>query len=74
MTLQPEPKRHWAFRVFVASPSDVRDFQSDVMEAVRGWNADNSAHENAVLVPVSGFDDPAPDSGAHPQDIINGHA
>lgn len=59
------------FRVFIASPSDLAEERQAATEAVNEWNAQHSAAESIVLLPVKWETHATPRSGVRPQEVIN---
>lgn len=59
-----------AYRVLIASPSDVREERNAVESTILRWNAAN-AQTGVVLVPVRWERDSVPALGAPAQDLLN---
>lgn len=57
--------------VMIASPSDVADARRAVYEALQSWNGSNAQNRGVVLLPLRWETSSVPETGAHPQDIIN---
>lgn len=57
--------------VMIASPGDVADARLAVYDALNGWNDANAQHRGIVLLPLRWETSAVPETGAHPQDIIN---
>ena len=66
MSFKPE-----AYRVLIASPSDLVEERKAATEAVNDWNAQNAVAESVVLLPVKWETLAAPQSGLRPQSAIN---
>jgi hypothetical protein len=60
-----------AFRVMIASPSDVHDERRIAQEVIADWNAIHSEDESIVLLPLTWERDSTPIQGNRPQAIIN---
>jgi len=60
-----------AFRVMIASPSDVPQERSIVREVLNDWNDQNSKERSIVLLPVSWETHSVPTLGDRPQASIN---
>jgi hypothetical protein len=60
-----------AFRVLIASPSDLSEERNIATDAVNQWNNMHAAHEGAVLLPVKWETHAMPQSGTRPQQAIN---
>ena len=60
-----------AFRVLIASPSDVRDEREVIAKAIHDWNARNAEEKGMVVLPVGWETHTAPETGRRPQAIIN---
>jgi hypothetical protein len=59
------------YRVFIASPSDLEEERHAASEAINEWNAQHSAAESVVLLPVKWETHAIPKSGLRPQEAIN---
>lgn len=59
------------FRVFIASPGDVKAERDICREVISEWNAIHSMSKGAFLQPVMWEMDAVSDVGSHPQDNIN---
>lgn len=59
------------FNVMLSSPSDVRDENAIMREAILDWNTQNSASLKTVLIPISWDKNVTPMMGDRPQSIIN---
>jgi hypothetical protein len=59
------------YRVFLASPSNLKDEREIIPEIIYKWNAANSARTNIVLLPVLWETSAIPEIGRDPQLIIN---
>lgn len=60
-----------AYRVVIASPSDMQDERTVATQVIAAWNAQHAAAEQVVLLPVAWETHVSPDAGARPQAIIN---
>lgn len=60
-----------AFRVMIASPSDVPEERSIVREVLNDWNDQHSEQRSVVLLPVGWETHSVPTLGDRPQAIIN---
>jgi hypothetical protein len=65
------PFRCEAFRVLIASPSDLGEERLAAAETVYDWNAKNAKAEGAVLLPVRWETHSFPRIGTRPQTAIN---
>jgi hypothetical protein len=63
--------RSQAFRVLIASPSDLPDARQAATDAINDWNALNAGAEETVLLPVRWETHAMPESGVRAQDAIN---
>lgn len=59
------------YNVMVASPSDIAEERDTVQATIAEWNSVHSGRSKAVLVPIRWEEDATPETGAHPQEIIN---
>lgn len=59
------------YRVMLASPSDVKEERDIFPEILDTWNAQNSFHEKAVILPIKWETHSIPEMGDRPQAIIN---
>ena len=59
------------YNVMVASPSDIAEERDTVQATIAEWNSVHSGRSKVVLVPIRWEEDAAPETGAHPQEIIN---
>ena len=59
-------------RIFVASPSDVKDERDEACRVIHDWNAANSMTRSVLVEPVRVETHSQAVQGAHPQDLING--
>lgn len=59
------------YRVMLASPSDVKEERDIFPEILDAWNAQNSFHEKAVILPIKWETHSIPEMGDRPQAIIN---
>jgi hypothetical protein len=59
------------YKVLIASPSDTAGFRRTVEHALVEWNDLNSEGYEVVLLPVTWEMSATPQSGAHPQSILN---
>lgn len=60
-----------AYKVMIASPTDVDAERSIIREAISRWNNAHSEHRKIVLMPIGWETHSAPEMGARPQDILN---
>lgn len=60
-----------AYRVMIASPSDVRTEREIVRTVIHEWNAAHSWTRRIVLLPVAWETHSTPSIGERPQEIIN---
>lgn len=60
-----------AFKVFIASPSDVLQEREIVRSVISRWNSINSEREKIVLIPIGWESNAAPEMGKPAQDYIN---
>ena len=60
-----------AYNVMVASPGDVSEERDAVQETIAEWNSVHSDNSKVVLVPIRWEEDATPETGGHPQEIIN---
>ena len=60
-----------AFRVMIASPSDVLEERQIAQEVIADWNAVHSEDESIVLLPLLWERNSTPIQGTRPQEIIN---
>jgi len=60
-----------AYRVLIASPSDVQKERAAIEKAIHEWNSINSIKSEKVLIPVMWETDSVPLQGDRPQGILN---
>ncbi len=60
-----------AYRVMIASPSDVEGERRVARDVIHEWNAIHSEHHGKVLLPVGWETHAAPVMGKRPQEVIN---
>lgn len=60
-----------AYKVFIASPSDVKCEREVVRTAIMRWNSINSEQYKTVLIPIDWETNAAPEMGCAAQDYIN---
>lgn len=60
-----------AFKVFIASPSDVLPEREVIRSTLERWNSINSEREKIVLIPIGWETNAAPEMGRPAQDYIN---
>jgi hypothetical protein len=65
------PFRSEIYRVLIASPSDLTEERQVATEAINDWNAQHSAAESIVLLPVRWETHALPQAGVRPQQAIN---
>lgn len=65
------PHQATVYNVMIASPSDVSEARDKVRQAIGRWNSVHSRAQNIVLLPIDWEADSTPETGEHPQDIIN---
>lgn len=60
-----------AYKVFIASPSDVYREREVIKATIMRWNSINSEHCKIVLIPIDWETNAAPEMGQAAQDYIN---
>jgi len=60
-----------AYRVLIASPSDLAEERQAATEAINEWNAQHALAELVVLLPVKWETHAMPQAGVRPQEAIN---
>ena len=65
------PFRAQTYRVLIASPSDLAEEREAATDAINEWNAEHSATESVVLLPVRWETHARPTAGVRPQQAIN---
>jgi len=60
-----------AYRVLIASPSDVQKERAVIEKAIHEWNSINTIKSEKVLIPVMWETDSVPLQGDRPQGILN---
>jgi hypothetical protein len=65
------PEKKVIYKVFIASPSDVKDEVKVLFETIYHWNTVNSEMYEVFLHPVNWRTDSFPEMGNEPQKIIN---
>ena len=65
------PYQATAYKVMIASPSDVSEERDIVRQEIYKWNAINSDSRKIILLPVGWETHSAPEMGERPQEIIN---
>lgn len=60
-----------AYKVMIASPSDVGVERSIIREVISRWNNAHSESRKIVLMPIGWETHSAPEMGGRPQDILN---
>ncbi len=60
-----------AYRILIASPSDLTEEREAAGTAINDWNAQHAAVEGVVLLPVKWETHARPESGVRPQGAIN---
>ena len=65
------PHQATVYNVMIASPSDVSEARDKVRQTIGRWNSVHSRAQNIVLLPIDWEADSTPETGGHPQDIIN---
>jgi hypothetical protein len=60
-----------AYRVLIASPSDLLEERQAATDASNEWNAQHAAAEGIVLLPVKRETHAVPEIAGHPQGAIN---
>ncbi|QWF15115.1 DUF4062 domain-containing protein [Lysobacter capsici] len=60
-----------AFRILIASPSDVSEERELAVRAIQEWNDLNAAERQIVLLPLRWETHSAPEYGKRPQEVIN---
>lgn len=59
------------YKVFIASPDDVKDERETVRSVIMRWNAINAESKHIVLLPVGWETHAAPETGKSAQEYIN---
>jgi hypothetical protein len=59
------------YRVLIASPSDLAEEREAATAAINEWNAQHSAAEGIVLLPVRWETHATPTTGIRPQAALN---
>ena len=59
------------YSVMVASPGDIAEERDALQGTIAKWNSVHSRKSKIVLIPIRWEEDATPETGAHPQDIIN---
>jgi hypothetical protein len=59
------------YRVFIASPSDLKEERRVATEAINEWNSQHARAESVVLLPVKWETHATPRAGVRPQEAIN---
>src|SRR5437660_1106205 len=65
------PFKSVAYRVLIASPSDLSEEREAATEAINDWNTQHAVAESVVLLPVKWETHATPQSGVRPQEAIN---
>jgi hypothetical protein len=65
------PFRSEAFRVMIASPSDMPEEREAATAAIIEWNAQHAADEGIVLLPIKWESHARPQAGTRPQQALN---
>lgn len=65
------PYQATVFRILIASPSDVEDERSVVVQCIQEWNDLHSADRKVVLLPLRWETHSHPEYGKRPQEIVN---
>ena len=65
------PSAATVYRVFIASPGDVKDERTRARKTIFEWNDLHSERENLVALPIGWETHSFPTSGYHPQRIID---
>lgn len=65
------PFKSDTYRVFIASPSDLKEERLAATEAINNWNTQHAASESVTLLPIKWETNAMPRSGVRPQDAIN---
>src|SRR4051794_3146256 len=65
------PFKSEAYRVLIASPSDLQEERLAVTEAINEWNAQHAMAEAVVLLPVKWETHATPQAGVRPQSAVN---
>jgi hypothetical protein len=60
-----------AYRILIASPSDVEDERDIAVQVVQEWNDLHSYNRKVVLLPLRWETHTAPEYGTRPQEVIN---
>src|SRR6267143_520327 len=65
------PHEAKVYKIFVASPSDVKDERRAIVQVIHAWNAANATATGSILEPVLWETHSSPEMGDRPQAIIN---
>jgi len=65
------PYQATAYKVMIASPSDVSEERDIAEQVVKDWNIVNSDSKRIILLPIRWESHAAPEMGDRPQGIIN---
>ena len=65
------PYRAAVYNVMIASPSDVSEERQVIREILVRWNAIHAEDRNLVLLPIGWETHSTPETGGHPQEILN---
>jgi hypothetical protein len=60
-----------AYRIMIASPSDVPEERALIHDAIHDWNAQHSEDHNVVLLPLAWETHTVPELGDRPQALVN---
>jgi hypothetical protein len=60
-----------AYRILIASPSDMSEERRIAAEVINEWNALHASAEGIVLLPIAWETHAMPETGVRPQDAIN---
>lgn len=60
-----------AYKVMIASPSDITSERHLIREVIHEWNSVHAEDRKVVLMPVGWETDASPDMGDRPQEIVN---
>jgi hypothetical protein len=64
------PAYAMVYRVFVASPGDVRKAREEARRTIHLWNERNGEHEKVLLVPLM-WENMTPELGSRAQEVVN---
>ena len=59
------------YNVMIASPSDISKERAVIRQVIDKWNTVHSESQKIVLLPIEWETHSTPETGGHPQDILN---